>query len=273
MASKSTAGRSLLLFAHMPDKPPFRILVIDDDTLSRELLTLLLLREGYAVDSAESGDAALEALREQSTPSPDAILADLQMPGTRGFELALQLRGVCGHARLIAISASASSNGDSDGYDTFLLKPFSSEALACALQASASPLPDKPIRQNVTVLDQDVYNKLAETMRPDLVAQLYSLCLTDVSSREAAMREAAARGDDATFRRQAHAIKGSAGMLGAVELQTFATAMEDDGIPANYVATLDEFILACNRLRRMLIARQAVPDPSATAEVARRSHA
>jgi HPt (histidine-containing phosphotransfer) domain-containing protein len=195
------------------------------------------------------------------------------MPGTSGFQLALHLRGVCGPARLIAISASASSNGDSDGYDSFLLKPFSAEALAAALQGSASPMPHEPIRQSVTVLDQDVYNKLSESMRPELVAQLYTLCLTDVSSREAAMREAAIRGDDATYRRQAHAIKGGAGMVGAVELQTLATAMEDDGIPANYVATLDEFVLACNRLRRMLIARQTVPDPRATAEVARRSHA
>ena len=266
------ALNSLLLFANMASKLPFRILVIDDDALSRELLTLLLLRDGYAVDSAESGDAALEALREQSTPSPDAILADLQMPGTYGSQLAIQLREVCSHARLIAMSGSAPGQ-DSDFYDAFLLKPFSVEALATTLQGHRCSGPDQAVCQDVTVLDQNVYKKLSESMRPEVVAQLYTLCLTDVGKREAAMRDAAARCDDATYRRQAHAIKGGSGMVGAIELQTLATAMEDNGITANYVATLDEFLRACDRLRRMLIARETAPDSSATAEVARRSHA
>ncbi|WP_035348759.1 response regulator [Edaphobacter aggregans] len=256
----------------MPNKLPFRILVIDDDALSRELLTLLLLREGYAVDAAESGDAALEALGVQGIASPDAVLVDLQMPGTRGSSLAHRLREVCGGARLIAISASVSSGGDADGYDAFLLKPFSAEALAAALQGIPSP-PEEPVRQNVTVLDQNVYRMLAESMRPEPLAQLYNLCLTDVRGRLAAMRDAAARGDDATYRREAHAIKGGTGMVGAIELQTLATTSENNGIPANYVATLNEFLLACDRLRRMLIARKTVPDPSSAAEVARRSHA
>jgi CheY-like chemotaxis protein len=250
-----------------------RILVIDDDTLSRELLTLLLLREGYTVDAAESGDAALEALGGQRIVSPDAVIADLQMPGVRGAQLARHLRGVCRDARLIAISASVSSNGDIDGYDAFLLKPFSTEALAAALRGNPSPVSDETVRQNVTGLDQMVYNKFAASMRPELVTQLYTLCLTDVRKREAAMRAAAVRGDDTTYRREAHSIKGGAGMVGAVELQTLASAMEDNGIPANYLATLDEFLLACDRLQRMLIARETVPGPSAAAEVARRSNA
>lgn len=257
----------------MHDKLPFRILVIDDDALSRELLTLLLLREGYAVDAAESGDAALEALRAQSIVSPEAILADLQMPGTRGGQLARQLRTVCGDARLIAISASASSGGDSNAYDAFLLKPFSPEALAEALRGCPSSPPGETMSEKGAVLDQTTYSKLAESMRPEHVTQLYTLCLTDVRKREAAMREAAARGDDETYRREAHAIKGGAGMVGALEMQTLATTMENNGIPANYVATLDEFLLACDRLQRMLIARKTVPELSSAAEVARRSHA
>jgi CheY-like chemotaxis protein len=250
-----------------------RILVIDDDMLSRELLTLLLARDGYAVDSVESGEAALEALCGQRIAVPNAVLADLQMPGLRGSQLARQLRGACSDARLIAISATVPSDEDSDGYDAFLLKPFSTEALAAALRGKPSPASDRPVHQNVTTLDGTVYNRFAESMHPERVVQLYTMCLTDVKKREATMREAAARGDDATYRREAHSIKGGAGMVGALELQTLATVMENNGIPANYVATLDEFLLACDRLRRMLIARETVPDPSAAAEVARRSHA
>jgi CheY-like chemotaxis protein len=241
----------------MPNKSQFRILLIDDDAVSRELLLLLLSREGYAVETAESGEAALETIRSQT---PDAVLADLQMPGVRGANLALELRKACGpSSRLIAMSASRSSADELDAYDAFLLKPFPTQALATVLAGNPAPASDEPIRQNVTVLDQTVYDKLASAMRPELVNQLYALCLADAKKRVAAMREAAARGDDPSYRREAHSIKGGAGMVGAVELQTIATTMEDRGIPANYVATLDEFLIACDRVERMLLAHKTVP--------------
>jgi len=96
-------------------------------------------------------------------------------------------------------------------------------------------------------------------MKPERVNQLYAFCLTDTKKRVAAMREAAVRGDDSTYRREAHAIKGGTGMVGAVELQTIASTMEDRGITADYVATLDEFLVACDRVERMLLAHKAEP--------------
>jgi len=240
----------------MPKKVPFRILIIDDDALSRELLQLLLSREGYEVDTSESCEAALESIGHRQ--APDAVLADLQMPGIRGADLALGLRRACA-SRLIAISASPSSAGELEGYDAFLLKPFSAHALAGVLAGNSAPAPNQPIRQNVTVLDQTVYDKLASSMRPELLEQLYALCLADAKKRVATMREAAARGDDSSYRREAHAIKGGTGMVGAVELQTIASTMEDRGIPANYLATLDEFLIACDRVERMLLAHKAEP--------------
>jgi CheY-like chemotaxis protein len=241
----------------MPDKVPFRILIIDDDALSRELLQLLLSREGYEVETAESGEAALELIRQEV---PDAVLADMQMPGLRGAPLALKLRNACGpSSRLIAISASLFGAGELEGYDAFLLKPFSVQALAAILSGNPAPAPNQPIRQTATVLDKTVYEKLASSMKPERVNQLYAFCLTDTKKRVAAMREAAVRGDDSTYRREAHAIKGGTGMVGAVELQTIASTMEGRGITADYVATLDEFLVACDRVERMLLAHKAEP--------------
>ena len=256
-------------------KLPLSLLVVDDDALSRDLLALLLTREGYAVDVLDSGDAAIEALRPQHLPVPDGILADLQMPGTSGSVLAHGLRQICGNAtRLIAMSASDSPANALDGFDAFLSKPFTMQALAIALTANhiAPTAPAESIRQNVTVLDQTVYNRLAGSMRPESLDQLYALCLTDAQRREANLRTAAGQGDDTAFRREAHALKGGSGMVGALELQMIAATLENGGIPANYVATLDEILLACDRLKRMLIARKTVPG-SASAEVVRRSDA
>jgi HPt (histidine-containing phosphotransfer) domain-containing protein len=90
--------------------------------------------------------------------------------------------------------------------------------------------------------------------------RLYALCLADAEARLAVMRQAASNGDDATYRREAHAIKGGSGMVGATELQTLATSMEERGLRDDHVASLDEFIVACERLRGMLVEREIIHD-------------
>ena len=59
--------------------------------------------------------------------------------------------------------------------------------------------------------------------------------------------------------------------MGALELQKIATLMEGQGLGnANHVASLDEFMLACERLRRILIAHASEgKDPEAQGEDAR----
>jgi CheY-like chemotaxis protein len=55
-----------------------RILVVDDDATIREVLTQVLLEEGYAVTAAADGPAALEAL---ATAAPDLLVLDLSLAG------------------------------------------------------------------------------------------------------------------------------------------------------------------------------------------------
>jgi HPt (histidine-containing phosphotransfer) domain-containing protein len=75
------------------------------------------------------------------------------------------------------------------------------------------------------------------------------------------MQLAATSGDNATYRAEAHAVKGSCGMVGAIELQTLATSMEKRGLGDDHVASLKEFPLAARRLRRMLVARETNHPP------------
>jgi HPt (histidine-containing phosphotransfer) domain-containing protein len=95
-------------------------------------------------------------------------------------------------------------------------------------------------------------------MRPPQVQKLYELCLADTKTRLETMRHAASEGDDSTYKKEAHAIKGSCGMVGAIELQTLATSMERHGLSDDHVASLKEFMVACERLRGMLVAREIV---------------
>jgi CheY-like chemotaxis protein/HPt (histidine-containing phosphotransfer) domain-containing protein len=249
---------------------PLKILVVDDDALSRDLLVLLLAREGHTAEIAESGEAAIAALKQAAMPG--LILVDLQMPGIRGSALAYRLREACHEtARLLAMSASPPPEGSLEGFDGFLRKPFSMDALSAALmEPSTKDREDIESPQKAHVLDHEIYRKLEAAMSREKLAQLYALCLDDVKRRVSTMREAAARNDDESYRRAAHAIKGGCGLVGALELQTIAASGENTGITANHVATLDEFPLACERLERMLVANRQ--DLESKAEPAR-SHA
>jgi HPt (histidine-containing phosphotransfer) domain-containing protein len=103
-------------------------------------------------------------------------------------------------------------------------------------------------------LDEAVFQKFCGSAPISQALDMYAFCLRDAEKRLATMRQAASAGDDAAYRKAAHAIKGSCGMLGATELQRLAGAMEDRGLAdANHVASCEEFVLACERLQGILI--------------------
>jgi CheY-like chemotaxis protein len=232
--------------------------VVDDDDLSREVFALLLDNAGYAVDTAESGDAALQHL-QTARPLPEVVLADLQMPGTTGKELARRVRSLCSPATtILAMSASEPEGEAAQEFDGLLLKPFTIEEFAAAIAGANPTIAQKSDSRDAVALDETVYRKLAGSMRPPQLEKLYQLSLTDAEARLTSMRQAASNGDDAAYKREAHAIKGGCGMVGALELQTLATSMERRGLSDDHVASLKEFMVACERLRGMLIAREII---------------
>jgi CheY-like chemotaxis protein/HPt (histidine-containing phosphotransfer) domain-containing protein len=239
---------------------PVQVLVVDDDALSRDVLALLLRHAGYTVQTADSGDAALLHL-QTAEPPPRVILTDLQMPGTSGSDLARRLRVVCdSQTMLLAMSGSAPDDETAREFDGFLLKPFAIEALAAAIAGGAAGVAKTSPAPSTKVLDEVVFRKLAASMRLSRLEQLYALCLTDARARVVAMRRAATQGDDQAYKREAHAIKGGCGMVGATELQALATSMEQRGLRNDHVASLDQFVAACGRLERMLDAHDISHD-------------
>ncbi|MGH7927855.1 MAG: response regulator, partial [Candidatus Binatia bacterium] len=61
-----------------------RILIVDDDDVSCRLFTEVLDGDGHAVQSAHSGEEALDRLR---TESYDLLLVDVRMPGISGLDV------------------------------------------------------------------------------------------------------------------------------------------------------------------------------------------
>jgi CheY-like chemotaxis protein len=83
-----------------------RILFVEDDEMSRDVISTRLVRSGYEVVSAEDGHAALETLKTQVF---DLVVMDMSMPVLSGWELARKLRAdpVTASTPILALSAHA----------------------------------------------------------------------------------------------------------------------------------------------------------------------
>lgn len=119
-----------------------RILVVEDDDFSRELVRYLLARHGYAVLEAEDGGRGVQmALMER----PDLVLCDLQMPVLNGFEVLRRLRNdpTWRTVPIIAVTAF-SMPGDREtalaaGFHNYLTKPITPEIFVEQIEAFLPP--------------------------------------------------------------------------------------------------------------------------------------
>lgn len=122
------------------------ILIVEDESDLRELMRYNLEAEGFKVVTAESGDEAVEAIRDGV---PDLILLDWMLPGMSGIELCRRWRSREETQRtpIIMITARGEEEervrGLATGADDYVVKPFSMPELNARIQAllrRASPL-------------------------------------------------------------------------------------------------------------------------------------
>jgi CheY-like chemotaxis protein len=109
-----------------------KILIIEDDPVSRRLLELIIAKEGFQVVTATNG---LEGLRKVKLESPDLLILDVMLPGLDGFEVCHRLRSDPATEKLPILILSAKGQ-DSDinsalqvGANAFLPKPIDRLAL------------------------------------------------------------------------------------------------------------------------------------------------
>jgi len=235
------------------------ILLIDDDAMSRELFALLLEAEGYAVRACVSGDEALAALH--GGWQPEAVLCDLHMPGLAGAALAHALLDRSPRSLLIAMSATTPPGGLPAGFHNFLRKPFDGAQFTRALD-SCAPAPltlAAAAADSEADLDESTLATLAAAIAPPQLRQLFALALADTGKRIELLRQALAAADAAAFRREAHAIKGAAAMLGARALSARAKALEQAGITPDASRQLEDLVAAASRLEGILLTRFQQP--------------
>jgi PAS domain S-box-containing protein len=139
----SSAGHSHLSGGH-PFVEGLRVLVVDDDAGTREMLLEMLGQNGAEVTACSSAAEALELLHRAR---PDVLVSDIAMPGEDGYALIRKVRGLRpeqgGRTPAVALTAHAKAEDRqralSAGYEVFVPKPVEADELLGAIAGLARP--------------------------------------------------------------------------------------------------------------------------------------
>ena len=114
-----------------------KVLVLEDESSIRSFIVINLRRAGYDAIEAESGEEALEKLREN--PDTTVALLDIMLPGIDGFEVCRRIRATNTRIGIIMLTARSQEmdkvTGLMTGADDYVTKPFSPAELTARVDA------------------------------------------------------------------------------------------------------------------------------------------
>jgi CheY-like chemotaxis protein len=97
------------------------LLLVDDDEMSSQILSYILVEEGYDVDLASSGAIAIEKV---STHGYDLIFLDYILPDIRGHEVAKRIKTLNPGIKIVLLTGyTKNEESEEFGYEKILLKP------------------------------------------------------------------------------------------------------------------------------------------------------
>jgi signal transduction histidine kinase/ActR/RegA family two-component response regulator/HPt (histidine-containing phosphotransfer) domain-containing protein len=244
-----------------------RVLVVEDNAISRELAGILLKQVGIQADLASNGSQAVSMASEADY---DAILMDLEMPGMEGFEAVRRIKSGRRNQEcpIIAVTAHAHSSHQSqclsEGLNDCLTKPIAPDLLYETLQrwmgmpSGEAPAPSFPAQGNDTgvgipseldgvadVVDLPLALRRLDGQR-DLLLKFLHTFAEDPFDADS-IRIAVVAGDRRRASAQAHAIKGISNTLAIIDVAEAAGELEH--------CLLDptgEWQPVCDRLHRAL---------------------
>jgi len=118
------------------DESPQRVLVVEDDEDSAELLAEIVQRRGHRVTIAHTGQAALDAV---TSFEPTVVFLDMGLPDMDGADLCPRLRALLAPpCRLVALTGYSGDQAKlrALGFDHCLIKPALPEAIVRALEGA-----------------------------------------------------------------------------------------------------------------------------------------
>ena len=128
-----------------------RILVVEDEKLTRRSLRAILQQSGFEILEAETGEEGLEQFQRTR---PDAAVLDIMLPRMDGFEVCRQIRAIDAKIGILFLTAKNLDvdkiRGLETGADDYIVKPFNPDELVARLRAvlrrsTEHPSPEDPL--------------------------------------------------------------------------------------------------------------------------------
>jgi DNA-binding NtrC family response regulator len=150
------------------------VLIIDDDEGTRKLLTRVLGREGYTVETAETGGAGIETAQQMN---PEVVLLDLNLPDIYGLEVLERLLRTNSDTRIVIITGQGdigtAVNAMKLGATDFLQKPLELQKLLWTLQSLLRPRPPTDLAVANSIIGKslemgEVWAQISKYARPDI---------------------------------------------------------------------------------------------------------
>jgi two-component system sensor histidine kinase/response regulator len=221
------------------DRREPKILLVDDDELSRRMMELLLSGEGYNYNTASNGKEAVVAVQSQSF---DIVLMDLQMPIMDGFEATRKIRAWetgSGHIPIVALSAMLMEdelqNCLSAGMDGCIEKPFNTEQLFRLIESyvgqSTQLMSSKKLQETIRtdelmVLDiQSALPRFGKSFRA--YQEFLKEFMGELPGRIDQFRTAFLSGNYHALADYAHNLKGISANMGAAQLSHLSHVLDE----------------------------------------------
>ena len=165
MSTRTADDRQTRPALARPDGSPIRALVVDDEPMLGDLLSTVLRYEGWAVETALTGQAAIRAAR---TGEPDVIVLDVMLPDLSGLEVLRRIRAFQPNVPVLFLTARDAVEdriaGLTAGGDDYVTKPFSLEEVVARLRGllrragAGAPPDDCTLVVGDLVLDEDSHD-------------------------------------------------------------------------------------------------------------------
>jgi CheY-like chemotaxis protein len=244
------------------------VLVAEDNRVNQKVLTLYLAQIGYQAERADNG---LEAVDRWIVQRYDVIFMDARMPEMDGIEATMTIRefeASSGRPRtpIIAVTASTRTE-DRDacyaaGMDDFVTKPLQRDELVKILRkwhttapeptALTLPVPSASDTQDAITAQQRILGQTYE--------ELVMIFIHTTPQQLQHLAAAIARLDVRVIADTAHALRGGAATLGALQFASLAAQIEDQA-RSNYLADLESHLGELQASYQLLVARLAPPQP------------
>jgi two-component system sensor histidine kinase RpfC len=247
-------------------QPGLRILVADDNTTNQLVVSKILEHAGHTPYIVNNGQEALDAVESESF---DLLIMDMQMPVMGGIEAAkIYSYSVIGGERLpiIILTANATTEAkllcEEANVDAYLTKPIEAKKLLSTISSvckgAHAPKGERPSKNNIVSI-RTPYERTSKTLNKDIIDDLISLSTDNEFIREIVtgyakdvdrlltqMELALSKRDYDSYKDHLHALKGSAGSVGAERLYNECKESHYDNeseSPTDYIKKLQRLNL------------------------------